>query len=496
MVRHPVLPIESQVPRPSASPAQVLPTSNMGVFDHDVRSNAIYCSPEVHGIYGWPEGLVATPEMFDGHTHPDDREQRTDAVARAHDRDGDGRYSLEYRIVRADGAIRWVNTLAQTFFEGHGTGRSVVRVIGAITDVTDMRAALELLQDREDRLRRAETLARMGHFTLDGDGTDVIWSDGNKMLFGFSPDSNPSFEELFSRLHPDDAPRLRAAFARASEDRTGFEIEFRVVRPDGTIATIRSLVECTRRTDTGRLRFFGTNLDVTTQKQAEAALVVNEERLRQAVRLGRLGIFDHDHASGDLLLVTRAARDLGPRARQCAVRIGRGSHPPGRPRPRAGRRSPGRTILVATAPSSSSIASSPLRARCAGSMLGRRPTSREPERRATPSAPSAPPPTSPSGSRSRSTCASRTTPWPPGSSACSSSASTGGSPTPIRPGCACTASITTPRSWGGSPSTSSPIRPSTRASASPSTRPVRGWARWWRGAATGPPSTPSCRSTR
>ena len=171
--------------------------------------------------------------MFDDHTHPDDRAQRTAAVARAHDRDGDGRYSLEYRIVRADGEVRWVNTRAQTFFEGSGAGRAAVRVIGAITDVTEARAARELLQDREDRLRRAETLARMGHFTLDADGGDAVWSDGNKVLFGFTSDSVASFDDLFARLHPDDVPRLRDAFARATETGAGFEIEFRVVRPDG-----------------------------------------------------------------------------------------------------------------------------------------------------------------------------------------------------------------------------------------------------------------------
>ena len=306
MVRHPVSPIEAR--GSSFSPerawaagdpsSQGLPTSSMGVFDHDLRTNAVYCSPEVHELYGWPEGLVATVEMFDDYTHPDDRARRTAAVARAHDRDGDGRYSCEYRIIRAGGEVRWVNTRAQTFFEGSGAGRAAVRVIGAITDVTEARAARELLQDREDRLRRAETLARMGHFTLDADGGGAVWSDGNKVLFGFPSDSVASFDDLFARLHPDDVPRLRDAFARATEAGAGFEIEFRVVRPDGTIATIRSLVECTRRTDTGRLRFFGTNLDITAQKQAETALVANEERLRQAVRLGRLGIFDHDHASG------------------------------------------------------------------------------------------------------------------------------------------------------------------------------------------------------
>ena len=321
MVRHRVSSIESKSPVSSPGAAwsaadrssQVLPTSNMGVFDHDVPTNVVYCSPEVHALYGWPEGLVVTLDMFDQYAHPDDRAQRTAAVARAHDRDGDGRYSFEYRIVRTDGQIRWVNTRSQTFFEGAGAARTAVRVIGAITDVTEVRAARELLQDREDRLRRAETVARMGHFTLDA-GAAPIWSDGNKRLFGFDPDSAPSADELFARLHPDDLPRLRQAFARATQDGFGFEIEFRVVPPDGAELTIRSLVECTRHPVTGRLRFFGTNLDVTAQKRAEAALHMNEDRLSQAVRLGRLGIFDHDHPSGVVYWSPeqRAIWGLGP----------------------------------------------------------------------------------------------------------------------------------------------------------------------------------------
>ena len=267
----------------------------MGVFDHDMRSNVVYCSPEVRQIYGWPPDFVARLEMFGEHAHPDDRQERDAAVARAHDPAGDGRYSFQYRIIRTDGTVRWVHTRSQTFFKGSGAARKPVRVIGAITDVTEARAALELLRDREDRLRRAETLARIGHFSLDPDGGNAVWSAGNKVLFGFSEDATPTFSDFLARLHPADAPRLAEAFARATEARTGFEIEFRVLRPDGE-ASLRSLVECV--VEGGHVRFFGTNLDVTAQKQAEAGLVANQERLAQAVRLGRLGIFDHDHATG------------------------------------------------------------------------------------------------------------------------------------------------------------------------------------------------------
>jgi two-component system, cell cycle sensor histidine kinase and response regulator CckA len=277
----------SLVPTPSS------PT--MGVFDHDMRSDVVYCSPEVYEIYGWPSDLVVTLDMFSTHAHPDDRVARDAEVARAHDPSGDGRYNYQYRIIRADGAIRWVHTRSQTFFKTTRGARKGVRVIGAITDITDARAALGLLRDREDRLRRAESLARMGHFSLDPDGGNAVWSSGNKVLFGFDPESSPSFDEFIGRMHPEDVPRMAAAFAHATETATGFEAEFRVVRPDGEVS-LRSLVECMN--EDGRIRFFGTNIDVTAQKRAEAGLLANQERLAQAVRLGRLGIFDHNHVTG------------------------------------------------------------------------------------------------------------------------------------------------------------------------------------------------------
>jgi PAS domain S-box-containing protein len=303
----------------------------MGVFDHDMRSDVVYCSPEVHQIFGFPPELVVKVDAFSAHAHPDDRAARDAAVARAHDPASDGRYSHQYRIVRADGAIRWVHTRSQTFFEGTGAARRGARVIGAITDVTEARAAMSMLRDREDRLRRAETLARMGHFSLDPDGANAIWSTGNNVLFGFDPESNPSFDELFARLHPADAPRLAAAFARGAAEQSGFEIEFRVIRPDGE-ASLRSLVECT--IDAGRVRFFGTNVDVTAQKRAEAALLDNQERLAQAVRLGRLGIFDHDHVSGEVYWSPeqRALFGIGPAETLTVARTLQLVHPDDRAR--------------------------------------------------------------------------------------------------------------------------------------------------------------------
>src|SRR5262245_17353288 len=123
----------------------LVPPPTMGVFDHDTRSEVVYCSPEVRQIFGWPPDLVVTAGMFSALAHPDDRAARDDAVARAHDPSGDGLYNFQYRIVRSDGVVRWVRSRSQTFFTGSGATRKPVRVIGAITDVTDVRAAMALL---------------------------------------------------------------------------------------------------------------------------------------------------------------------------------------------------------------------------------------------------------------------------------------------------------------------------------------------------------------
>ena len=115
-------------------------------------------------------------------------------------------------------------------------------------------------------------------------------------------------------------------------------------------------MECTPD-PAGRVRFFGTNIDVTAQKQAEAALLANQERLAQAVRLGRLGIFDHDHATGAMYLspeqraIWAFAPDEDVSVEESFSRV----HPDDRDALVTARCS-ARTILAATAASTSSTA--------------------------------------------------------------------------------------------------------------------------------------------
>ena len=90
-------------------------------------------------------------------------------------------------------------------------------------------------------------------------------------------------ERFLSIVHPDDRRRVALAHARAIEDVAGFQIEFRIVAPDGST---RWLSERAQPTDdeAGAPRMLqGVFMDVTEHRQAQERVVEAEERYRRLV---------------------------------------------------------------------------------------------------------------------------------------------------------------------------------------------------------------------
>jgi PAS domain S-box-containing protein len=115
-----------------------------GLYDFDLTSGSMHWSPEMREIMGVADDVEPPP--LDGLLHPDDRDETLRLRDAARLPGGDGVIDHELRIVRADGAPRWISVHGQTFFSDPlpSPDRTALRSVGVVVDITERKQADEL----------------------------------------------------------------------------------------------------------------------------------------------------------------------------------------------------------------------------------------------------------------------------------------------------------------------------------------------------------------
>lgn len=134
--------------------------ARMGTFEIDLATDAVTVNEPGRDIYGWPD-TRSTFVQIQSHVHPEDRDEVMRQVEAALDPDGPGFFEVEQRIIRTDGAVRWLRVRGRAMFEGAGAARQAVLCIGAYLDVTEQKEAEEQLRDADRK--KDDFIALLAH---------------------------------------------------------------------------------------------------------------------------------------------------------------------------------------------------------------------------------------------------------------------------------------------------------------------------------------------
>jgi PAS domain S-box-containing protein len=186
----------------------------------------------------------------------------------------------EARLRRFDGEYRWFLFRANPLRDESG---NIVKWFGINTDIEDRKRAEDALRRSEGYLTEAQRLTHTGSWAWNvATSTRAYWSQENYHMFGFDPELGPPSDEALSqRIHPEDRDKVRReAFPKRTAEGSHFDVEYRIVLPDGVIKHLHSVGRPVSNESGDLVEFVGTTMDITERKKAEEKIRQDAHELR------------------------------------------------------------------------------------------------------------------------------------------------------------------------------------------------------------------------
>jgi PAS domain S-box-containing protein len=198
-----------------------------------------------------------------------------------------------------DGGLYWVEGTIFPIFNSNGVPAQFISIR---TDITALKSTQEALRIGEERLRRGQTFANIGTWEWNIQTGELYWSERIAPLFGHAVGAlTTSYDNFLAAIHSDDRQAVVDAVNACVAGVAPYEIEHRVVWPDGTVRWLLERGAVLPDAAGKPLKMLGVVQDIDDRKRFQLALTESEHRLREAQALTRMGNWEANFLTGELI---------------------------------------------------------------------------------------------------------------------------------------------------------------------------------------------------
>lgn len=173
-----------------------------------------------------------------------------------------------------EGMEYWVESTIVPFLDEKGKPYKYVSVR---TDVTALRVS-------EERLKRSQDFANIGTWDWNIITGELYWSDRIWNLFGYEKESTETtYDNFIDAIHPDDRQAVINAVTECSEKGSEYNIEHRVIWPDGSVHWVHESGDIVRNKNGEAQHMLGVVRDITKLKTSEKEMVSAREEAEKQI---------------------------------------------------------------------------------------------------------------------------------------------------------------------------------------------------------------------
>ncbi len=251
-----------------------------------------YVSGACYQLYGFsPQQVMDDASVLVDNVHPDDK-KRVDAEIAASMQKLTA-YHSEHRVIRPDGSIKWIDASSIPELQEDGS----VLWTGVALDATERKTIENKLSESEMNFRdiadNIPGLVYQFRMTADGRFEFPYVNQYATAVLDLDDEEISDPRQLFARIVSMDNEAIMQSILHSAQTLNVWEEELKFITDEGRAIWLHGISR-PRRFNDGSVLWNGVMIDITEIKEAEAALAENEERLREAQHIARMGNYEID----------------------------------------------------------------------------------------------------------------------------------------------------------------------------------------------------------